>query len=72
MKSPMTFIRKLYAPPSPESLALCELEEAKRQYLQAQSVREYSESMVKYHDMRIKRLTAYLREAHKEKRNVQL
>jgi hypothetical protein len=46
--------------PSAEVLALKELEDAKRRLLEAQSAREYSESMCKYHEARIKRLTAYL------------
>lgn len=57
------FIKKLYATPSAESIALRELEEARRNLLEAQSTREYSESMCRYHEARIKRLTAYLHTA---------
>ena len=46
--------------PSAEVLALEELETAKRQLLEAQSGREYAESMCKYHENRIRRLTIYL------------
>ena len=49
--------------PSAEVLALRELEEAKRKLLDAQSGREYADSMCKYHEARIKRLTSYLHTA---------
>jgi hypothetical protein len=41
-------------------LALRELEEAKRRLLEAQTGREYADSMCKYREAQIKRLTAYL------------
>lgn len=56
-------IKKVYATPSAEAMALRELEEARRNLLDAQSTREYSESMCRYHEVRIKRLTAYLHTA---------
>ena len=59
-------IKRLYAPLSAEQLALRELEDAKRQLLEAQSGREYAESMCKYHEARIKRLTTYLHKATEE------
>jgi hypothetical protein len=49
--------------PSAESLALRELEEAKRKLLDAQTGREYAESMCRYHEARVKRLTAYIHNA---------
>lgn len=52
--------------PSAEVLALRELEDAKRRMLEAQSAKEYAASMCKYHEDRIKRLSAYLRDAHQE------
>lgn len=55
------YIRQLYKTPSAEIIALNELEEAKRKLLDAQSGREYAESMCKYHEARIKRLTTYIR-----------
>lgn len=55
------YIKNLYKTPSPEAIALHELEEAKRKLLEAQSGREYADSMVKYHEARIKRLTTYIR-----------
>jgi hypothetical protein len=42
------------------------LESAKRSLLDAQSTREYAESMCKYHEARIKRLTTYLHKATEE------
>ena len=54
------YIKNTYVTPSPEALALRELENAKRSLLEAQSGREYADSMCKYHEARIKRLTAYL------------
>lgn len=46
--------------PSAEVLATRELNDAKRSLLEAQSNREYADAMCKYHDARIKRLTAYV------------
>lgn len=55
------YIKNIYTTPSPEALALQELEEAKRKLLDAQSGREYADSMCKYHEARIKRLNTYLK-----------
>ena len=55
------YIKNLYKTPSAEVIALGELEDAKRKLLEAQSGREYADSMVKYHEARIKRLTTYIR-----------
>lgn len=55
--------KNLFKAPSAESIALRELEEAKLSLLEVQSTREYADSMCKYHETRIKRLTAYLHEA---------
>ena len=70
----MIYIREMLAPiaayfrlPSAETLALKELEEAKRKLLEAQSAREYTDSMCKYHEARIKRLSAYLHSATEAK-----
>lgn len=54
------WVKSVYTTPSAESLALRELEESKRRLLEAQSTREYADSMCKYHEARIKRLTTYL------------
>lgn len=59
----LDYIKNAYVNPSPEALALRELENAKRSLLEAQSGREYADSMCKYHEARIKRLTAYLHTA---------
>lgn len=56
----ITYIKSLFTAPSAEVLALRELEDAKRRLLEAQTAREYAESMCKYHEARIKRLTTYL------------
>ena len=60
------YIKNLYKTPSAEAIALHELEEAKRKLLEAQSGREYADSMCKYHEARIKRLTVYLHKATEE------
>lgn len=60
VKQLINWVKNSYAAPSPEALVLRELETAKRGLLEAQSGREYADAMCKYHDARIKRLTAYL------------
>lgn len=60
MRNFVEWFKNLYATPSAEQIALRELETAKRSLLEAQSAREYADSMVKYHDARIARLTKYL------------
>lgn len=54
-------LKKLWATPSAEVLALKELEDSKRRLLEAQTAREYAESMCKYREAQIKRLTAYIK-----------
>ena len=54
-------LKKLWAAPSAEVLAIKELEEAKRKLLDAQTSREYADSMVKFREAQIKRLTAYIK-----------
>ncbi len=56
-------IKKLWLTPSAEVLAMRELEDAKRKLLQAQTAREYADSMCKYREAQIKRLTTYLHNA---------
>jgi hypothetical protein len=53
-------MKKIFELPPASVLALKELETAKRSLLEAQSGREYAESMVKYHEARIRRLTIYV------------
>ncbi len=62
----VNWVKNAYTTPSAETLALRELESAKRSLLDAQSTREYAESMCKYHEARIKRLTTYLHKATEE------
>ena len=57
----MNELKKLWTTPSAEALALRELEETKRKLLDAQTSREYAESMVKFREAQIKRLTAYIK-----------
>lgn len=55
-------IKALYAPPSPETLALRELEESRRELLAAYTQQEYALKMCEFHKNKIKRLTAFLKE----------
>jgi hypothetical protein len=59
-------IKKLWTTPSAEVLALRELEDCKRRLLEAQTAREYADSMCKYREAQIKRLTAYLHKSTEE------
>ena len=56
-----SFIVKLLQKPSARVLAQNELDDARRQLLQAQSGLDYSRSMVECHTARITRLEATLR-----------
>lgn len=60
------FTKQLFSTPSAETIALRELEEAKRQLLDAQTAREYADSMCKFREAQIKRLTAYLHRTTEE------
>lgn len=53
-------VRNYFEVPSAEALAMFELEDAKRKLLRAQTGREYADSMCKFHEAQIKRLTAYI------------
>lgn len=53
--------KKFWAAPSAEVIAMRELEDAKRKLLEAQTNREYIESVVKFREAQIKRLTAYIK-----------
>lgn len=55
------YLKSLWQTPSAESLALRELEEAKRRLLEAQTNREYADSMCKFREAQIRRLTAYIK-----------
>jgi len=60
------WVKNIYVTPSAEVIALRELEESKRKLLEAQSGREYADSMCKYYEAKIKRLTVYLNKATEE------
>jgi hypothetical protein len=62
----VNWVKNAYATPTAETLALRELEDCKRRLLEAQTAREYAESMCKYREAQIKRLTAYLHKATEE------
>jgi hypothetical protein len=63
------FIKSLLAPPSPESIALRELEESRRELLSAQTSQEYAAKMAEFHKGKIKRLTAFLKETMEEEQS---
>jgi len=62
-------IKALYAPPSPETLALRELEESRRELLAAHTQQEYAAKMVEFHKNKIKRLTVFLKETMEEEQS---
>jgi hypothetical protein len=55
-------IKAMYAAPSPETLALRELEQSRRDLLVSHTQQEYSLKMVEFHKNKIKRLTAFLKQ----------
>jgi hypothetical protein len=63
IRQTIEWVKSAYATPTAESLALRELEDSKRRLLEAQTAREYADSMCKYREAQIKRLTAYLHNA---------
>ena len=66
MKFIIDKIKAAYAPPSPETLALRELEDSRRELLAAHTQQEYASKMVDFHKTKIKRLTAFLKENMEE------
>jgi hypothetical protein len=56
------FIKSMWSYPTPQTLALRELEESRRELLTAHTNQEYSLKMVEYHRNKIKRLTLFLKE----------
>jgi hypothetical protein len=62
----INWFRCLFDAPSAESIALRELEECKRELLNAHSSREYAESMCGYYHTKITRLNAFLHNATKD------
>ena len=63
IRQTIEWVKSAYATPSAEALALRELEDSKRRLLEAQTAREYADSMCKYREAQIKRLTVYLHNA---------
>lgn len=63
----VNYFKSLFDVPTAEMLALKELEECKRKLLEAQTGREYADSMCKYRESQIKRLTSYLHASTQEK-----
>lgn len=62
-------IKALYAPPSPETLALRELEESRRELLAAYNQQEYATKMCEFHKGKIKRLTAFLKDTMEDQQS---
>lgn len=60
IRETIDWLKQVYTTPSAEAIALRELEESKRKLLEAQTAREYADSMCKFREAQIKRLTAYL------------
>ena len=58
----MPVFKKVFRTPSAEMLAAQELENAKRELLNAQSALEYAAAMVEYHTSRIQRLKTVVSE----------
>ena len=63
----VNYFKSIFDVPTAEMLALKELEESKRKLLEAQTAKEYAESMCKYREAQIKRLTTYLHNSTEEK-----
>jgi len=57
---------KFLRPRTPLELASRELDDAKRELLEAQTGQDYARRMVEYHSDRVKRLTAYVANESKE------
>ena len=66
IRQTINWVKAVYASPSADVLAMRELEDSKRRLLEAQTAREYADSMCKYREAQIKRLTAYLHKATEE------
>lgn len=53
-------LQRIFRIPTAEELAVIELEEAKRKLLEAQTAREYADSLCKFREAQIKRLGSYI------------
>ena len=58
----MKFLKSLFTKPPIMAVVRAELDEAQRQYLAAQTAKEYATQMVVYHETRIQRLKKYIAE----------
>lgn len=65
IKAIRNFFNAAFAKPSAELLAMQELEDAKRELLEAQTGRDYAMAIVAYNEQRIERLTAYVQNCTK-------
>jgi hypothetical protein len=61
MNNLIEWTKKIYQLPSPQIVAMRELEDAQRRLLASQSALEYAQAMCQYRQAQIKRLTAVLR-----------
>lgn len=48
--------------PTAEKIARRQLDEARRRLLEAQTSKEYAESMIRYYDSQVRRLIIYLKD----------
>ncbi len=56
----MNLLKKLFAKPSAQTLAVQELEDSQRQLLSYQTQAEYTAQMCKFYQEKIKRLSGYV------------
>ncbi len=63
IRETIDWLKQVCTTPSADAIALRELEESKRKLLEAQTAREYADSMCKFREAQIKRLTTYLHKA---------
>ncbi len=54
-------LSEIMRPPSAESMAQKEFEDASRELLKAQSAKEYAEALVTYQKARVERLSEFLK-----------
>lgn len=60
------FIKSFWCHPTPQTLALRELEESRRELLAAHTNQEFSLKMVEYHQGKITRLKLFLKDTMSE------
>ena len=59
----LEWVKQMYTPATCEELMVRELDTARRDLLQAETAKDYAESMVLYNNQRIERLTTALKES---------